>query len=316
MSAKLQAPAFTDDNAAREAMEAVLWPHGPVCPRCGSLDRIGKVSGKSARPGLHYCGECKRQFTVTVGTIFERSKVPLSKWWLAVHLLASSKKGISSHQLMRLLGVTYQTAWFMTHRIREAMRDGSLSPLGGSGKTVEIDETIFGKQDGAPKNTRFRGAHFRNVVLTLVERGGSARSWHVDGTTIGTLIPIIRANVAQESAVMTDEAMWYKNLNKEGSFASHDAVNHSKDEYARHEGDFTITTNTVEGYYSIFKRGMKGVYQHCGEKHLHRYLAEFDFRYSNRSALGVEDSERAAKIIKGAKGRRLTYRRPESAAHA
>lgn len=202
--ADLQAPAFTDEATARAAMEAVLWPTGPVCPRCGTQDRIGSVSGKSARPGLYYCGHCKRQFTVTVGTIFERSKVPLSKWWLAIHLLASSKKGLSSHQLHRMLGVTYQTAWFMSHRIREAMRDGSLSPLGGAGKIVEADETYIGRI-----------------------------------------------------------------------------------------------------------RDMRGVYQHCGEKHLHRYLAEFDFRYSNRVGLGVNDKDRAARIVLGANGKRLMYRRPD-----
>jgi transposase-like protein len=184
MSADLQAPAFTDDNVAREAMEAVMWPHGPCCPRCGSLDRIGKVSGKSARPGLYYCGECKRQFTVTVGTIFERSKVRLSKWWLAVHLMASSKKGMSAHQLHRMLGVTYQTAWFMEHRIREAMRSGDLlPPLGGEGKTVEIDQTFIGQKKDVPKR---RGYAHKHAVLTLVERGGDARSFHVDGTSAAT----------------------------------------------------------------------------------------------------------------------------------
>jgi transposase-like protein len=176
MSADLQSPAFTSETAAREAIEAVLWPQGPVCPRCGSFDRIGKVDGKSARPGLYYCGECKRQFTVTVGTIFERSKVPLSKWWLAIHLMASNKKGMGAHQLHRSLGVTYQTAWFIEHRIREAMRDGSLSPLGGSGCTVEIDETMLRKVEGAPKKTPRGRSGFRNTVLTLVERGGSAQT--------------------------------------------------------------------------------------------------------------------------------------------
>ncbi len=306
MSADLQAPAFTDNNAAREAMEAVLWPHGPVCPHCGSLERIGKVSGKSARPGLYYCGECKRQFTVTVGTIFERSKVPLSKWWLAVHLTASSKKGMSAHQLHRMLGVTYQTAWFMEHRIREAMRPGgSLPPLGGEGETVEIDETYIGTKDGYPK-TRQGYAHKR-VVMTLVQRRGSARSFHVDGTSAKDLLPIIKEHVHPGSRVMTDEAGQYAHLSK--LFTEHGFTSHSKGEYVR--GD--VHTNTVEGFYSVFKRGMKGVYQHCAEKHLHRYVSEFDFRYSARSALGVEDAERAAMVMRGAAGKRLMYRRTDDA---
>lgn len=305
MPADIQAPAFTDDNTAREAMEAVMWPHGPTCPHCGSLERIGKVSGKSPRPGLYYCGECKKQFTVTVGTIFERSKVPLSKWWLAVHLLAASKKGMSSHQLMRMLGVTYQTAWFMTHRIREAMRsDGSLPPMGGEGETVEIDETFIGKKKDMPVH---RGYAHKHAIMTLVQRGGSARSFHVDGTTAADLLPIIKANVAPGTQVMTDEAGQYAKLSKH--FAGHDVVRHSAGEYGRGKAH----TNTVEGFYSVFKRGMKGVYQHCGEKHLHRYVAEFDFRYNARSGLGVKDAERAAMIVRSAKGKRLMYRRPDEA---
>jgi transposase-like protein len=305
--ANLQTPAFTNEVAAREAMEAVLWPHGHVCPRCGSLDRIGKVEGKSARPGLYYCGSCKRQFTVTVGTIFERSKVPLSKWWLAIHLMASSKKGMSAHQLHRLLGVAYPTAWFMEHRIREAMRDGSLAPMGGAGATVEADETFIGRKDGSIKR---RGHGHKNAVLSLVERGGNVRSFHVDGVGAADIIPIVKANVAKETAMMTDEGGHYFALGDH--FASHESVSHKADEYVRG----SVHTNTVEGYYSIFKRGMKGVYQHCGEKHLHRYLAEFDFRYNNRSRLGVEDKERASKIVRGATGKRLMYRRPDEAHQA
>ncbi|MGA7383644.1 MAG: IS1595 family transposase [Methylocella sp.] len=302
MSADLQAPAFTNETAAREAIEAVLWPDGPVCPRCGSLDHIGKVSGKSARPGLYYCGECKRQFTVTVGTIFERSKVPLSKWWLAIHLMASSKKGMSAHQLHRSLGVTYQTAWFVEHRIREAMRSGSLAPMGGTGGIVEADETFIGRKEGT---IRRRGHGHKNAVLSLVDRNsGQVRSFHVEGTSAADIVPIIKANVAKETAMMTDEGGHYFTLGDH--FASHESVSHKADEYVRGE----VHTNTVEGYYSVFKRGMKGVYQHCGEKHLHRYLAEFDFRYSNRTRLGVEDTERAAKVVLGAKGKRLMYRRP------
>jgi transposase-like protein len=195
MSADLQAPAFTKEIAAREAIEAVLWPHGPCCPRCGSLDRIGKVGGTSGRPGLYHCGECRRQFTVTIGTIFERSHVPLSKWWLAIHLMASSKKGISAHQLHRMLGVSYQTAWFMMHRLREAMRSGDLSPMGGPGTIVEIDETFIGQKEDMPKR---RGFAHKHAVLSLVERGGEVRSFHVAGTTAAHLVPILRANIAKD----------------------------------------------------------------------------------------------------------------------
>jgi transposase-like protein len=307
MSADLQSPAFTNEIAAREAIEAVLWPHGPVCPRCGSFDRIGKVDGKSARPGLYYCGECKRQFTVTVGTIFERSKVPLSKWWMAIHLMASSKKGMSAHQLHRMLGVRYQTAWFLEHRIREAMAKGDLPPMGGEGEAVEIDETFIGKKEDEPVR---RGYAHKHAVMTLVQRGGSARSFHVEGTKASDLLPIIKANVHPRTHVMTDEAGQYTHLGK--YFTEHDFVRHSAGEYGRDD----IHTNTVEGFYSVFKRGMKGVYQHCSEKHLHRYVAEFDFRYNNRSRLGVEDKERAAKIVLGTKGKRLMYRRPNEAVPA
>jgi transposase-like protein len=299
---------FNDEAAAYAYVEARLWANGRPCPHCGVFDRSGPLQGKSNRIGLYKCYACRKPFTVKVGTIFEASHIQMRDWLTAIHLICSSKKGISSNQLHRTLGITLKSAWFMSHRIREAMRDGSLAPMGGVGSTVEIDETIIGKVEGAPKNASFKGSNFRNVVLTLVERGGKARSCHVDGTTIGTLMPIIRANVANETAVMTDQAIWYKNLNKDGGFARHDAVDHSKKEYARYEGDFTISTNTVEGYYSIFKRGMKGVYQHCGERHLHRYLAEFDFRYSNRVRLGVNDVARADLALKGASGKRLTYR--------
>lgn len=310
MSADLQNPIFNDENKAREALEMIVWPNGRVCPHCGNVDqeKIAKAQGKAARPGLYYCAACNGQFTATVGTVFERSKIPLTKWWLAMHLLGTSKKGMSAHQLHRMLGVTYKTAWFMAHRIREAMTDRNPGPMGGSGKTVEIDETVFGKIEGAPKKKDLGGrSGFRNVALTLVERGGSARSFHVTGTTIAELKPIIRANVAREAAIMTDQASWYPEI--AGEFASHDTVNHAKDEYVRREGEKMISTNAVEGYYSIFKRGMKGIYQHCSEKHLHRYLSEFDFRYSNRSALGVEDVERVSKIAAGISGKRLTYRR-------
>jgi hypothetical protein len=239
---------------------------------------------------------------VTVGTVFERSHIPLHKWVYATHLLTASKKGISSHQLMRMLGVSYKTAWFMSHRIREGMRPKELTPMGGTGKIVESDETTFGRQEGVVGLVP-GGWQFRNIVMTLVERGGSARSFHIAGTTLGIMMPIIRMNVRRESYLMTDQAKWYTAIGKE--FSDHGTVNHAAFEYARGE----ITSNTVEGYFSIFKRGMRGIYQHCSEKHLHRYLSEFDFRYSNRSALGITDAVRADKALQGITGKRLTYRR-------
>jgi transposase-like protein len=297
----LDAKHFHDEEAAYAYLEARVWPTGPVCPHCGGFDRIGKMGGKSTRIGVYKCYQCRKPFRVTVGTVFESSHVPLRLWLQAVHLMASSKKGISSNQLHRTLGVTLKTAWFMSHRIREAMRVLGVVQMGGDGEVVEIDETLQGFQDGANAKTKRFAGQFRNVVLTLVERGGSARSFHVEGTTMGQLIPIIRANVNRESVVMTDEGRWYQALG--GMFFSHDTVNHSIKEYVRDD----ITTNTVEGYFSIFKRGMKGVYQHCAEKHLHRYLAEFDFRYSNRVALGIDDTSRADVALKGIVGKRLTY---------
>jgi hypothetical protein len=255
----------------------------------------------------------------------ESSHIKLNVWLQAFYLMTSSKKGVSSHQLHRALGITYKSAWFLSHRIREAMRSGGLmSPMGGDGGTVEVDETFIGHLEGQPKKRRGGSSTFKNTVLTLVERGGSARSFHIDGTTIADIAPILRANLSREAKLMTDEAPSYKEVGRD--FASHDTVIHSKDQYVRYRNTVTdkarldgkpvvetevITTNTVEGYYSIFKRGMKGIYQHCSEKHLHRYLSEFDFRYSNRVALGVNDGERADLAIKGAAGKRLTYRQAD-----
>jgi transposase-like protein len=305
MSANLQNPIFTDESKAREWLEARVWPNGPVCPHCGATGRdVTALKGKKHRPGLYQCASCREQFTVTVKTVFERSKLPLSKWLAALFLLTASNKGVSAHQIHRSLGISYKSAWFMMHRLREALRTGGLAPMGGSGKTVEIDETLQGRVQGAPAKVP-HGQHtaWRNIVLTLVERGGSARSFHVSSATMASLLPVIRENVSRDSMLMTDEWKVYKNL--AGEFASHEAVNHSIKEYVRG----SVTTNTVEGYFSIFKRGMRGVYQHCSEKHLHRYLAEFDFRYSNRAALGVNDLMRAEIAAAGIKGKRLTYRR-------
>src|SRR5258705_6765767 len=306
MTANLQNPIFTDETKAREWLEARVWPNGPICPHCGNADqdKLTGLKGKAHRPGLYQCAECREQFTVTVKTVFERSKIPLSKWLAALFLLTASKKGVSAHQIHRSLGISYKSSWFMMHRLREALRTGGLAPMGGAGKTVEADETFIGKNAFSPKGRKKPGVAFRNIVLTLVERGGAARSFPIDTHTLTEITAIVRANVHKETAINTDEGKWYNEVGEH--FASHDTVNHSKDEYVR--GD--ITTNTVEGYYSIFKRGMKGVYQHCSEKHLHRYLSEFDFRYSNRVALGVNYGARADLAIKGAAGKRLTYRQP------
>jgi transposase-like protein len=296
---------YTDETAARKHLESLLWPDGPICPRCGTVNEATLLKGKSTRPGVYKCRPCQKPFSVTVGTVFERSHIPLHQWVYATHLLTASKKGISSHQLMRMLGVTYKTAWFMSHRIREGMRPDELTPMGGSGgPVVESDETVIGRREGILGKHAFRGGFHKNIVLTLVERGGPARSFHIHSASIDTIAPILRTNIIRESRLMTDKAPIYKNVGKE--FAEHGSVDHSIDEYVR--GD--IHTNTVEGYYSIFKRGMKGIYQHCAEKHLHRYLSEFDFRYTNRIARGIGDASRANKALEGIKGKRLTYRRP------
>jgi transposase-like protein len=317
MKSALSPNHFHDEVAAFAFVESRVWPNGPTCPHCGGFERIGKMKGKTTRLGLYKCYQCYKPFTVRIGTVFEASHVPLRYWLQAMSLMTSSKKGISSNQLHRMLGVTLKTAWFMSHRIREAMRVVGVEPMGGAGKTVEIDETLIGRISDAPKHVG-PGEHFslRNTVLALVERGGSARTFHVEGVTMATLLPIIRANVTQKTGVMTDELATYNKLGDD--FARHASVNHSKDEYVRYTNAVTfpdgkpyvIHTNTVEGYFSIFKRGMKGVYQHCSEKHLHRYLSEFDFRYSNRIKLGIDDAARADIALKGIVGKRLTYRMP------
>jgi transposase-like protein len=308
---------FHDEAAAFERLEAIVWPNGPVCPHCGNVGKFYALEGVRTKPskknpegvvryGLKKCAACRGQFTARKGTVFEDSHVQLTLWFQAVYLLCSSKKGVSANQLHRTLGVTLQTAWFMGHRIREAMRSGDLSPMGGDGKTVEVDETFIGRQEGQPVRKGAHGFSYKNTVLTLVERGGSARSFHIDSASIANIQPIVRANIERETALMTDEWVSYRSVGQE--FSSHDTVNHKREEYVRREGEKVITTNTVEGYYSVFKRGMKGVYQHCKERHLHRYLAEFDFRYSNRFALGVGDVDRTMRALGGIVGKRLTYR--------
>jgi transposase-like protein len=295
----LNAKAVQDEKAAYAWVEAQVWPNGPICPHCCGVERISLMGGKSTRIGTYKCYQCRKPFTVKVGTVFESSHIPMRIWLQAMVLMTSSKKGISSNQLHRVLGVSLKSAWFMSHRIREAMRVVGMEPLGGSGKIVEVDETFFGQVKGEPKR---RGTGHKHVVLSLIERGGSARSFHVEGTRMVDINPVIRANLARESHLMTDEAQYYNDIGRE--MAQHEVVNHRKEEYVR--GD--VHTNTAEGFFSIFKRGMHGVYQHCSEKHLHRYLAEFDFRYSNRARLGVDDTERAARAVKGIVGKRLTYR--------
>jgi transposase-like protein len=299
----LSKPYFHDEAAAFAHLGGILWPEGPVCPHCGSIS--GKhYDLRKTRVGLRKCSDCRKQFTVKVSTVFESAHIPLNKMLQAVYLMSSSKKGISAHQLHRVLEITYKSAWFLCHRIREAMRSSSLPPMGGEGSTIEADETYIGRVKGIPKR-RGSSVH-KNMVLALVERGGSARSFVVDGKAISDIKPIVRENVARESSINTDEAKHYYDVAKE--FATHETVNHSKDEYVRYEGERLVTSNTVEGYFSVFKRGMKGVYQHCDEKHLHRYLAEFDFRYSNRVALGVDDKRRTEKALTGLTGKRLLYR--------
>jgi transposase-like protein len=312
----LSDPRFHDADKARAWLEAQRWPHGAFCPHCGNSDqnKIKALQGKAHRTGLYQCADCREQFTVTVGTVMERSKIPLNKWVLAMHLMSASKKGMSAHQLHRMLGITYQSAWFLAHRIREAMTEtkGPKNPMGGSGKIVEADETYYGKKADKPKLTTSgrpflkggMGAH-KIAIVSLVERGGNVRSFHVDGNVNAkTVSDILFTNVKRDTALHTDESRLYTILGKE--FASHQTVNHGAKEYARGN----VHTNTIEGYFSIFKRGMKGVYQHCGEQHLHRYLAEFDFRYNRRTALGITDTERSEDIVRGAEGKRLMYRSP------
>lgn len=310
MTADLTNPIFHDEDAARTHMEAVRWPNGPFCPHCGAVECITRLQGKSHRAGLHQCNSCEGHFTVTNGTVMERSHISLAKWVLAFHLMASSKKGVSAHQIHRNLGITYKSAWFMCHRIREAMSDPSPAPVGGDGKIVEADEMYHGKRERPAEISR-QAKHQRRAnakskqqreILALGERGGEARVQHVNHITGKNLREFVATNADSKSRLHTDESALYLKVGNE--FATHETVHHAAKEYAR--GD--VTTNSVEGFFGIFKRGMVGVYQHCGEAHLQRYLNEFTFRYNHRIALGVDDAERAVEAIKGAEGKRLTYR--------
>lgn len=305
--ANLFEPRFQNADAAREHLEAIHWPNGPVCPHCKSLNAT-RLEGGKHRPGLVQCNDCRKQFTVTVGTVFERSKVPLNKWLLATHLMCASKKGISAHQLHRMLGVTYKTAWFMAHRIREAMKPTDQGPMGGPGGTVEVDETYIGRDKTKPKS-RTPIQHM-NRIVSLVDRvtGRSTSVVFTESFGPGNVQRLLFTHIDRQSRLITDEAKPY--IAPGRAFAAHETVNHRIKEYAR--GD--VTTNTVEGFFGIFKRGMRGVYQHCGQQHLNRYVAEFDFRYTNRVARGVNDVERTDIALKGIAGKRLTYRRTDALA--
>lgn len=306
MTADLTNPIFTNEDAARAHFEALRWPNGPVCPHCGSVDSATALKGQSTRPGVYKCRECKKPFTATIGTLYERSHIPLHKWLLATHLLCASKKGISAHQLYRMLGFgSYRTAWFMAHRIREGMRELNVpdsGPLGGENKVVEADETYVG---GKARNRKGKVPP-KEAVVALVERDGRVRSSHVTEVTAKTLRPILEAQIDKRIYVMTDEGTVYPPITK--GFAGHGTVNHSIEEYVR--GNFWHT-NTVESYFSILKRGLIGTYHHVSPQHLKRYLGEFDFRHNERTALGVDDAERAAKAVVGVAGKRLTYRQAD-----
>jgi transposase-like protein len=305
--ATFQNPIFQDETKAREALEAVLWPEGPFCRHCGNSDpdKIAKMQGKSARPGLHYCNECKREFTVTVGTIFERSKVPLTKWWMAAHMINSGKNGVSAHEIHRTIGVTYKTAWFMMHRLREAMSGMSGGPMGGKGKSVQADETYYGNSSKRAKGYR-KGHSHKASVVALVEPKGRVRAFHLKTATSKTVRDVLVRNVHRKSELHTDESRLYIEVGKE--FASHKTVEHGSSGYGFYVGKDGQNTNAAENFFGNFKRSMKGTYRFCSEQHLARYLAEFEFRHNNRSGLGFTDGERTANALKGAEGKRLTYR--------
>ncbi|HBR68302.1 MAG TPA: IS1595 family transposase [Rhodospirillaceae bacterium] len=316
MKSVLSQKHFHDEKAAYAFIEKRVWANGRCCPHCGVMDRSGPLKSKAetehkVRIGVYKCYECRKPFTVKVGTIFESSHIKLHIWLQAIFLISSSKKGVSANQLHRTLGITLKSAWFLSHRIREAMRDGDFAPLGGGGGIVEADETYFGKKSGPVPEKNSRNKEFikrrgdarkqKRAIVSLVERGGRVRSFHVDSATKDNVASIVVNNVSKEARLHTDESRLY--WGAEAHVASHDTIHHAKGEYARGE----VNTNSVEGYFSIFKRGMKGIYQHCGEQHLHRYLAEYDFRYNNREALGYNDEDRAAHLLKGIVGKRLTY---------
>jgi len=331
MKSDLENPIFQDEEKARLWLEAQRWPDGPVCPVCKKRDRVAAAPDIRSRPskanpegavlkGVYHCNRDRKRFTVRTGTLYERSHIPLHKWLFATHLLCSSKKGMSALQLHRMLGVSRKSAWFMAHRIREGMRETNPTPMGGEGQIVEADETYIGNAQAARTQMVFingkgwvkrgAGGEAKFKVVSLVERGGRARSVHVPYLTASNVRKVLTHNVLRKTDLMTDSANVYSSVGRE--YASHQTVNHSIYEFARG----IVHTNTIEGFFSIFKRGMRGIYQHCSEAHLHRYLAEFDFRYSNREALGCDDRARTLEAIKGIEGKRLTYRGTNQAAHA
>jgi transposase-like protein len=310
--AAIQNPAFTDDEKARKAFEAVRWPNGPVCPHCGNCDqeKIAKAQGKSARPGLYYCAACNDQFTVTVGTVMERSKISISKWLFAMHLMGSSKKGMSAHQIHRLLGVTYKSAWFMCHRIREAMQEDKPTRMGGEGGEVQIDETYTGNTSKRAKSYK-KGLKTKRAVVALVDpAAGRVRAFHVKDVDAKTVRGLLVKHASRKSTLVTDEAKIYRKVGRE--FAAHERVFHKHGWYITKGG---FTTNNVENFFGIFKRGVYGTFHHISEQHLQRYLNEFSFRYSNRSGLGIHDGERVALAMKGIEGKRLTYRPTNETSH-
>ena len=299
----LSAPHFHDEEAAYAFVQARVWPEGPVCPHCGCSDRIGVLKGQSTRIGVHKCYDCRKTFTVKVGTVFEASNVKLHLWLQAVFLMCCGKNGISANQLHRTLGVTVKTAWFMAHRIREAMRSSDLAPFGVDGGTVEVDETFIGREPGKAVK---RAYHHRMKVLTLVDREfGVARSMVVDNFRPATIASIVLENMAREARLLTDEAGHYLQVGRE--FAAHSVVRHGQGEYVAKDNQ-SLHTITIEGYSSIFKRGMKGVYQHCFKRHLHPYLAQYDFRYNEREANGVNDAVTTLRALSGIVGKRLKHR--------
>jgi transposase-like protein len=301
----LSDPIFHDDDKAREHLEALRWPNGPFCPHCGNSDqgKIKRLEGKSHRPGLFQCNECREHFTVTVGSVMERSHIPLRKWVAAFHLMNASKKGTSAHQMHRMLGITYKSAWFSAHRVREAMNEVKPGPMGGKGSVVQIDETYTGNTSKRAKSYK-KGLKDKRAVVALVDpANGRARAFHVEDVKAKTVRKILAENASRESTLVTDEALIYRKVGRE--FAKHERVFHKHGWYVNKRG---FTTNNVENFFNMFKRGVYGTFHHISEQHLQRYLNEFSFRYSTRSGLGINDGERAALAIKGAEGKRLTYR--------